>query len=401
MAWIKRNLYFLVGSVVAVILMGLAGFYLFSKYQLNNQMLENLNERYNALKELNNQNPHPGNLPKGPDNIAAAKQQQEQLRAFIKRTGKHFQRIPAIPESQKVSSLEFTTALRSTIDRMQHDATNASVVLQQAPQGYNFSFEAQKNKVTFAAGSLEPLSVQLGEVRVICDVLFQAKINSLDNLRRERISTDDNSGPQSDYLGEKSVTNELAVLTPYEVTFRCFTPELAGVLAGFASSPYALLIKTINVELAPAATTLPGEMVTPSPPPQIPTYVPPPPQPINTRQAEADAFARRYGISPGARRAGEGGAPMPAPIPIPTYTQPVPVAPGQTKGGLPTVLDEKQLKVTLMLHVVKLLPATTAAKYNGIPQKTLRKGSAWRGPSWVGGGDRVSAVQDHQREAEP
>jgi hypothetical protein len=26
------------------------------------------------------------------------------------------------------------------------------------------------------------------------------------------------------------------------------------------------------------------------------------------------------------------------------------------RGGLPTVLDEKQLKVTLMLNVVKLLP---------------------------------------------
>ena len=48
------------------------------------------------------------------------------------------------------------------------------------------------------------------------------------------------------------MTNELAVLTPYEVTFRCFSSELAAVLAGLASSPYALLVKTINVELAPA-----------------------------------------------------------------------------------------------------------------------------------------------------
>ena len=102
-------------------------------------------------------------------------------------------------------------------------------------------------------GSLEPLSVQLGEVKAICDVLFQAKINSLDNIRRERVSDDDLKGPQTDYLSEKSVTNELAVLSPYEVSFRCFSSELAAVLAGFASSPCGLMVKTINVESAPAA----------------------------------------------------------------------------------------------------------------------------------------------------
>ena len=77
--------------------------------------------------------------------------------------------------------------------------------------------------------------MQLAEVKAICTVLFQAKINSLDNIRRERVSEDDLKGPQTDYLPEKSVTNELAVLSPYEVTFRCFSSELAAVLAGFAS----------------------------------------------------------------------------------------------------------------------------------------------------------------------
>jgi hypothetical protein len=38
------------------------------------------------------------------------------------------------------------------------------------------------------------------------------------------------------------------------------------------------------------------------------------------------------------------------------YAQPVPAAPAN-KGGLPLVLDEKQLKVTLMLNVVKLIPS--------------------------------------------
>jgi hypothetical protein len=36
--------------------------------------------------------------------------------------------------------------------------------------------------------------------------------------------------------------------------------------------------------------------------------------------------------------------------------QPPPAAPAANKGGLPLALDEKQLKVTLMLNVVKLVP---------------------------------------------
>src|SRR5207253_2234242 len=93
---------------------------------------------------------------------------------------------------------------------------------------------------------------QLGEIKAICEVLCQAKINSLDNIRRERVSTDDATGPQSEYLAERSTTNALAVISPYELTFRCFSPELASVLAGFASSPLGLLVKSINVEAAPA-----------------------------------------------------------------------------------------------------------------------------------------------------
>ena len=39
MDWIKRNLYFLVGSFVALVLMGLAGWYLYSKGQENAETL--------------------------------------------------------------------------------------------------------------------------------------------------------------------------------------------------------------------------------------------------------------------------------------------------------------------------------------------------------------------------
>ena len=158
-------------------------------------------------------------------------------------------------------------------------------------------------------------------------MLFAAKINSLDGLRRERVSADDygTGAAVADYLPDKSVTNELAVLTPYEVNFRCFSSELAGVLAGFGGSPYALLVKTINVE--PSAGTAESAALAGAA------------APAETPEAP---MAQRFpgGVWP---RPGAAGATLPHGLSGP-------------KGGLPTVLDERQLKVTIGLSLVKLLP---------------------------------------------
>src|SRR5260221_8955082 len=193
----------------------------------------------------------------------------------------------------------------------------------------------------FATNILEPLSVQLGEVKAICDVLFQAKVNAIEYVHRERIAPEDSSGA-TDYLNTKSVTNELAVLTPYEVKFKCFTPELASALSGFASSPNGLLVRTINVDLAPAVEVAPE-----------PTqYVPLPniPQPVTEQQQSKrneDAFKQRYGLD--RRRS------VPSPTPQAVVPQPLPAA--TARPGLQTVLNEKQLAVTVMLNVVKMLPS--------------------------------------------
>ena len=352
MDWIKRNLYFLIGSLVALALMGLAGWYLYSKWGLNNSRLTELNAQYEELKRLSKQDPHPGSGTV--DNIKAALEQQKQLRAWIQKACEHFQRIPPIPlpESGKVTEREFSDALNGTIDQLQRQATNANVTLppKTTPgQTYSFSFEQQRPKLSFAAGSLEPLSVQLGEVKAICDVLLRAKINALDAVRRERVSEDDQKGPQTDYIPEKTVTNELAVLTPYEVVFYCFSSELASVLAGFASSPCGLIVKTINVEHGSAAGTgeQPGAPFTPPTPYVAPTpaYVAPPP--AEAPRPSGRGFEDRYGMR-GRRMA----PPPPPPVAQPIYN-PAPMAASKSK-GLTTVLDEKQVKVTLALVVVKL-----------------------------------------------
>jgi hypothetical protein len=306
MSWIKRNLYFVIGSLVAVALLVLAGVYCYSKWALNNHNQDELVKAYAELKRINDQFPGAGN--DRVDNIAIARDQQAQLLKVIEKFRKYFLPILPIPETSNVSSESFAAALRRTVDELGRAAANANIIL---PPRYEFSFEAQRSLVKFAPGSLEPLAAQLGDVNAICNVLFEAKINALYDLRRERISADDLSGPQADYLEAKSVTNELAVLVPYGVTFYCFTPELSEVLAGFADSPHGFIVKTINIEPG-----MPGSAT-----------------------AEQSVGSAPYGS-----------APAPA-IPVVTPG----LAPGG-RGGLPVVLDEKQLKIRLTLDVVKLQP---------------------------------------------
>jgi hypothetical protein len=389
MDWVKRNLYFVIGAAAAAVLMGLAGYYLYSGWQHKSDVFETLSKQYATLKDLYNLNPNPGSDKV--DNINAAKAQQKQLREFITQSTRFFEPvapIPAIEGTNPVTSEVFASHLSRTVDQLQRDATSASVTL---PPKYNFSFEAQKSLMTFAAGSLNPLAVQLGEVKGLCEAVFAAKVNALDGIRRERVSSDDQKGPPSDYLEEKSVTNDLAILTPYEISFRCFSSELAGVLNHFHSDAHGFLVKTINVEPAPAGAA--ADPNTPdSAPMGVPAYPMPgygyTPTPVSPggEQGYADAMRRRYGAGGpggmgsfmrrygGGGRLGEGGggpslggiqykgsAGAGAQPMMPYQAAPVAPAvglPGATpgRGGFQTVLNEKPLRVTVLVHLVKLLP---------------------------------------------
>lgn len=340
MDWIKRNLIFVIGAVVALGLMGVAGFYSFSGWKHNADERDKLNAAYEELKRLNTLNPHPGDSRGKVDNIKLAREQEKELQAFTAKVARHFVRIPPLPDSTNVSGKEFASALQLTIDQLQREATNNSVIL---PAKYKFSFEAHLGRVQFAAGSLEPLSVQLGEVKAIATILNAAKINALDGIRRERVSSDDAAGPPSDYLDLKSTTNELAIITPYEVTFRSFTPELALVLSGLAASPHGLLVKSVNVEPAPAST-VPEPSAVPS------VYYAPQPFAVPSPQRDQEAaFRSRYGLT-GKDRYGPGVPPLAPQAPV--APAPVPVA----KPTIQTLVKERQLKVVMLIHVVKLLP---------------------------------------------
>lgn len=349
MAWVKRNLFFLIGSVIALALLGAAGLYLFTKNNQNTELSAKLDAEYGELNQLNAQSPHPGNDKV--NNIQAARNQEKQLRDFIGRADRFFEKTSPIPDSHGENGLtdqdshEFASALRETIKQLQRDAAAASVTL---PPNYDFSFSTIKTKITFAPGSLQPLAVQLGEVKTLCDILFHAKINSLDSIRRERVSADDRE--MADYTDSRSVANELAMLTPYEVTFHGFSSELAEVLGGLAASPYGFIVKEMNVDATDSpvsALGYPGSGAG-----ATATYV----QPASISPQTGSPNPRNVASTIEQMRLRMAGAAVTLPTAVAVAPPPAAVNP-PGRGGLQTVLNERLLKINLVIELVKLKKA--------------------------------------------
>jgi hypothetical protein len=317
MVWIKRNLFFAIGTAVALLLLAAAVVYSLQNWSHNRDALIKLNETYNTLRDLKNPSNDKVN------NIEIARGQQKELAAWLAKSGPYFQPIPPIPNlaSNAITSKALGDALHETVSQLTRGAEKAGVLL---PPRYSFSFEAEQPVMRFAPAGVLPLAQQLGEVKAIAEIMFAAKVNALDSIQRVRVSDDDVAGQQLDYLGDASVTNEMAVLTPYVVTFRGFSHELAQVVAGFATSPNGFIVRAINIE--PAA---PGGMMLAQPDMPAPNM----PSPSGSQYGSQYGGGTRY-------------APQ----------TPQPAAPVPGRGGLPTVLNEQLLRITMSVQIVKLLP---------------------------------------------
>jgi hypothetical protein len=95
MAWIKRNLFFVIGGILAIGLLGAAGFYNYQGWNHNSVAFDQLNEIYGTLRNLTSQKPSAGNDKV--NNIEAAKEQERQLREWIRQAGDYFKPIAPVP----------------------------------------------------------------------------------------------------------------------------------------------------------------------------------------------------------------------------------------------------------------------------------------------------------------
>jgi hypothetical protein len=313
MGWIKRNLFFAIGLATAVLLLGGAAFYAFQGWRNNQDARAKLEEVYGQIQQDNNYKPSPGNSLI--DNIQIAKDQQKQLQQWLVKSKDYFQPIPPIPNppNGQVTSEMFAPALSQTVRELEREAQDDNVQLPPSP--YFFSFTAQSDKAVFDATSLGQVAQQLGDVKDILDILLGARINALESIQRVAVSKDDTQGDQGDYITDQPVTENMVVLTPYQVTFRGFSSDIANVLAAFASSTNGFIVQNISVEPATAtATTMMSEE--------------------NSRMG--GPAGRLYNPS------------MQTATPVTT----------PTRNGLQTILNEQMLRVTLKIEVVRLTPNT-------------------------------------------
>jgi hypothetical protein len=345
MGWIKRNLLFVVVAVMALGALGGAGFFIYRSYSANAEKAQNLNDIYAKLAQLSGEQPQPGT-----NNTQLAKEQEQQLRDWIRRAAGRFGTIPCIPTGE-LTSKTFGAALSATIYQLTQEGKENSVTL---PPQCCFSFQVQNGLLNISSG-LGPLAQQLGEVKAISEVFFAAQVNNLDSIQRVRVSEDDVAkGLEADYTEKTPITNELAIITPYVVTFRSFTPELARVICGFASSTNPFIIKSISVQPAngTSVTETSGQEVSA-------------PNLGYGRRGRVGRYAPGYGPAPAP---GYGPAPAPGYGPAgngygaptqPGYA-PNPGEPGSAnraapgKGGLQTVIREQLLRVTMEVDVVRL-----------------------------------------------
>jgi hypothetical protein len=306
-------------GLIALGLLGWSIMYFLGQRAANKKFEEDLAAAQQQLEALYAKVPFPS-----PTNITFAKGEVARARQNVNAVKQYFTPVPF----EKVADKDFTVLLQNTIFDLQKRAQQAGILL---PEGdYAFSFKAQKSALTFAPGSFPMLPEQLAEIKAITDVVYDAKINRITNIKRMRVTTDDPAG-STDYhepwLTTRTNSVAGAVSNPYEFTVHSFSAELGKLIEGLYKSKHGFILKRLEVKPAPEAPVQPGAR----PPIQPPPVQPPP-----------------------------GGAARPAAPPPQQPVQPVPQRPGAAPGARPgsnlrTVLNEKLLEATLLIEVVKPL----------------------------------------------
>ena len=240
MSWIKRNLSLVLSGVVTLALLGFGSWYLWSAMQSNKDVDDKINHTKSEIERLLGMDPSPS-----ASNLNNAKRELDRLNAFIALAKKEFPPSPALTEP--LNDQSFKSLLAKTVDELHRQASSVDIKID---SNYYFSFDAQRLPFAFPAESLRPLSERLHEVRTMISILFKARINRLESVRRSVVAGEKVVG--TDYLNVGARTNAETglVLWPYEVTFQCFSSELSSALEDLERAPFGFLVKSVVVDPA-------------------------------------------------------------------------------------------------------------------------------------------------------
>ncbi len=323
MAWIKRNLVLVISGAIAFALFAAGGYYLFSALQKDKQISEEIERTKSEIQALLAKPVTPT-----AENLKAARQEAVKLNSFVAEARRLFPPTP--PPAEPLNPLSFKSHLARTVNELHQQAISVGIKLE---SNYYFTFESQRLPVAFPPESLRPLSERLHEVHFIADVLMKSRINRLVGMKRamvvsERPTGGGNQPGGTDYLASPARTNAETGMTawPYEVVFDCFTPEFASVLDGMQRAN-GFIVKTVEVKPADGSASLTGEPRRPGRPVRSPDAAQPPRRPA--------VPGRNPPGAPPVRPAAPGAPPAPP------------------RGALETIINEKLLRVTMRIDVVK------------------------------------------------
>jgi hypothetical protein len=312
MLWIKRNLFLTVGGLIALVLLGAGIVYALGALNRNSTLNEELAQNNATLNRLYGQTPFPAST-----NIDAARREIEKFSSAVGRMKRFF----SAPPIERVTGLAFRTYRDNLLAELRRSAEQARTKLPGST--YAFSFEEQRTRTEFDPRTFPLVAEQMSEVRAICNVLFEAHVDPLINVRRARVSENDElSSHQNDYHPYLIETNAStsAMMSPYEVSFLSLSADLANVLQRLAVSRYGLLVKSVSVEPLAEAGTVEG--------------------PGGVQRGQPNTGQRQP-------------LPVPRPAPRPPAPRGTAVRPGAPAADRVTLLKERRFKVTLLIHVIR------------------------------------------------
>jgi hypothetical protein len=243
MSWIKRNLFFVLGLAAGLGLAGYCGWLFYENSDQVSKVKTELESNVGQLTSVQNSKIYPDD-----NNIKIANDDQGNCIELLEAAKKVLASMPVPPN---VDEQGFRSYLGQTVVELGEEATNAGVKL---PEKFGFAFTEQLKGLTFPPENIRPWMEQLGEIKAVCGVLFDAKVSSVVSLQRVRVSASDDGQP-SDYFSATVVTNAPEVFTPYKVCFRGLSRELADVLDGLARSSNFIRVKVIDVQHDEAGNT--------------------------------------------------------------------------------------------------------------------------------------------------
>ena len=273
MNWIKQNVGLVVGCVIALVLMCVAGWYMMAQIDKDKGITAELDSQRQLVKSLYTRDPHPGTDKV--DNISAVKKEQERVKEMaLGPMGSYFPGFE-IPADMSISG--FKEILENTVYELQRDAKYTGIKLPSSDQGnYGFSFDDIRPRIDLEVDALRPLTFQLYQVRELCEVLFEAKIHGINTIKRLPVSDNDAasagtssmglSGTASTTSSSTSAENYIedvatqdpninAIMMPYQISFQCFSSELGRVLDGFNHSNHFFRVKWLAVEQGESTST--------------------------------------------------------------------------------------------------------------------------------------------------